>query len=772
MNTKSDSWKSARLKFFYLFSLVVFTALCSSIAPVESAYGNPAGGIVINGSASIKNSGNILTINQGTDRLILGWNSFSIAPGETTRFIQPSSSSMALNRVFGGTRSMIEGNLEANGGVILINPDGITVTKSGVVNVNTFIGSTHGITDSEFLSGGSLNFKGASDASVENFGTIHAESGDIILIARNLRNSGNLIAPKGTVALGGADEVLYQPALDEKRLIKSSGAVRGAIHSGGLIQAAAAEIKAAGNPYAVAINLDGVIQARGDASRGVKAKVLVQSKEGGIKMRYSAKIESGDDLAGGLVLVQAADLLDIAGKIEATSSRGTGGEIRLLGNDIHLADTAIADASGALGGGKLLIGGDYQGGKDPSTHYSTETLQNASTLRVDQGALLSANATISGNGGSVIQWSDLTTISDGAVSVHGGSLAGNGGFAEISGKHNLEFNGSLDLAAPKGRAGMVLFDPEDLYVSDNPSPGLPATGTYLLNSSAINAITSGTVSLSGANITLSDPAGFSFANIALQPDVSLQLNASSGNLIIPSGSSVTSSAEGSVQLHAFQNLNFGGVIVSENGSIQLSAGNGNLNLGPGSSIRQSSGGISLMADQGSILGSSAISSISGGISVIANDTHEGNIDLSGLISTGNAGGSGGKVNFVSGNDITFNGTLNAYGGSISLNAGRGITLGNVLPTTVTTSDTLNLESSLLSLKNTPVLSVDSISGSFGSLNTSALQVNSQGVFSKVYDGTRRAFMSAENLSFNAPNETSANPMHIVSVNASYNTPDV
>jgi len=132
---------------------------------------------VSHGSATIDQNGNTLTINQGTDRLIMGWHSFSIGQGETTRFVQPSSSSMALNRVNGGTRSMIEGRLEANGGVILINPAGITVTKSGMVNVNTFIGSTHDITDDEFLKGGALNFKGTSDASIENLGTIHAETG-------------------------------------------------------------------------------------------------------------------------------------------------------------------------------------------------------------------------------------------------------------------------------------------------------------------------------------------------------------------------------------------------------------------------------------------------------------------------------------------------------------------------------------------------------------------------------------------------------------------
>ena len=329
-STKSGLWVFGHIKLFYPLSLGIFIALCSSFAPFETASGNPVGGNVTHGSATIKNTGNILTINQGTDSLIMGWNSFSIALGETTVFMQPSRSSLALNRVYGGTASMIAGTLEANGGVILINPAGITVSRSGVVNVNTFIGSTHDITDSEFLSGRALTFKGNSASSIENYGTIHAESGDVILIARNIRNEGVLSASKGKVGLASADEVLYQPEADERLLIKSPNAIDGSIHAGGLIQAAAAEIKAAGNPYAVAINLDGVIQVRGNLGSGEKPKVVVSAKHGSIQMKNSSKIDAGNDSKGGMVVVQAAENLDIAGTIEATSANGTGGGFSCL----------------------------------------------------------------------------------------------------------------------------------------------------------------------------------------------------------------------------------------------------------------------------------------------------------------------------------------------------------------------------------------------------------------------------------------------------------
>jgi filamentous hemagglutinin family protein len=270
-------------------SLLSYLMLC-----LTTSFANPTGGTVTYGNATMDQNGHVLTINQGTDRLIMGWNSFSIGAGETTRFVQPNSSSMALNRVNGGTQSMINGRLEANGGVILINPAGIIVGSSGVVNVNSFIASTRDVTDSDFLSGKSMKFQGTSEASIQNLGTIHAESGDIYLIAHSIINSGTLSAEKGTVGLAAANEVLLQPAGDEKLSILSQEASGGKIVNSGTIRAVTAEIKAAGNPYAVAINLDGVIETRGNATKSIKPRVIVHAAQGDVKVGSAAAISASE----------------------------------------------------------------------------------------------------------------------------------------------------------------------------------------------------------------------------------------------------------------------------------------------------------------------------------------------------------------------------------------------------------------------------------------------------------------------------------------------
>ena len=92
-----------------------------SLAGTPQAYANPTGGQVVGGAASISSSGNTLTVQQTTSRAIINWSSFDIGPGEITQFEQPSSSSIALNRVTGSQNpSQILGTLNANGQVWII----------------------------------------------------------------------------------------------------------------------------------------------------------------------------------------------------------------------------------------------------------------------------------------------------------------------------------------------------------------------------------------------------------------------------------------------------------------------------------------------------------------------------------------------------------------------------------------------------------------------------------------------------------------------------
>src|SRR5437763_360055 len=82
-----------------------------------------------------------------------------------------------LNRVISGYPSQIYGALQGNGHVYLINPSGILIGPSGQINVHSFVGSTHNLTDGNFLQSAAMRLAGDSTASVRNQGSIQALGG-------------------------------------------------------------------------------------------------------------------------------------------------------------------------------------------------------------------------------------------------------------------------------------------------------------------------------------------------------------------------------------------------------------------------------------------------------------------------------------------------------------------------------------------------------------------------------------------------------------------
>ena len=106
-------------------TLSVIISILLVFGPAPKAFSLPQGQTVVRGSATFTEQDNTLNINQATPRAIINYNSFNIDAKETVNFIQPSSSSIALNRVVGLDPSAILGSLNANGQVFLINPNGI-----------------------------------------------------------------------------------------------------------------------------------------------------------------------------------------------------------------------------------------------------------------------------------------------------------------------------------------------------------------------------------------------------------------------------------------------------------------------------------------------------------------------------------------------------------------------------------------------------------------------------------------------------------------------
>src|ERR1043166_8354192 len=131
---------------------------CVLAALAQCAAANPTGPQVAAGSASVSSSGKNLTVTNSPGT-ILNWQSFSIAPGELTKFVQQSSASAVLNRVIAANPSSILGALQSNGRVFLVNPSGIVIGAGAMIDTAGFVASTLNIADKDFLAG-RLKFEG------------------------------------------------------------------------------------------------------------------------------------------------------------------------------------------------------------------------------------------------------------------------------------------------------------------------------------------------------------------------------------------------------------------------------------------------------------------------------------------------------------------------------------------------------------------------------------------------------------------------------------
>jgi len=106
------------------------------------AHGLPAGGVVQSGTANITTSGSVMNIAQTSGTTLINWTGFNIGQNETVNFNQPAYNSVAWNFISDSAASIISGNLNANGVVILQNPNGFTVSGTASINAHGLIMTT------------------------------------------------------------------------------------------------------------------------------------------------------------------------------------------------------------------------------------------------------------------------------------------------------------------------------------------------------------------------------------------------------------------------------------------------------------------------------------------------------------------------------------------------------------------------------------------------------------------------------------------------------
>jgi len=573
------------------------------------ALGMPQGGQVVAGQAEISMANpQTMNIQQGTPKAIMNWQQFSIARPEAVHFMQPSAAATALNRVVGVDPSEIHGLLSANGRVFLINPNGLLVGPTGRIETAGFVASTLDMANQDFLNGNYVFIQdpGKPLSAILNQGLIRADQGNVSLIAPGVENQGEILASLGTVSLGAGEQVTLAFAGNEMIRFVIDAPVTGKVIgpdgepmedtllNSGTISADGGEVilsaRSAFDAVKSVVNNTGVIEA-----------TTIEEQNGIIRL------DGGDQ-----GIVYNSGTLDVSGMDEGE----TGGEVRITGEKVGLVHYSKILARGRRGGGKVLIGGDYQG-KNPD-------VQNAGRTYVGADSIINADAVDSGDGGKIIVWSDEVTRFYGNISARGGAEGGDGGFAEVSGKQQLVFTGDVDLYASNGDSGILLLDPVNITVQAGPGgtlngeltpdPPGPLDDSILFGEGGVNttldvaeltAFTSGTIVLqSGDTVGDKSEGNITFAaSGTLQSGVSLVAQAEA-DITINDGITLAATGAGTIHLEADTPHDGGGT-------------GGNIVISGTGRISSESGDITLIGDDFAISGTGSITSSGGGNVIIA-----------------------------------------------------------------------------------------------------------------------------------------------------------
>jgi filamentous hemagglutinin family protein len=613
---------------------VVASAFAAAIMPFSSmADTNVVAGVVA-GDLTVKDINSTHTQYIHTANVnIVDFYKFGVMKGHQLDVIMPDAG-RALYRVIGNSRSEIMGTLNSNGSLFLINQNGILFGKGSEVNVGNIVASTLNISNEAFLQG---NYKfTATDqvGDIKNQGVIKTQGdGYIVMLGKKVVNTGTLVANNGSVVLASAKEAVldfYGNGLVRANL--TAQAVEGLVKNSGLIQANGGLVQLATNARSAAINISGIVE----------ANQLVE-RDGMIRL------EGGDNAK-----------VQVTGQLIAKGENTTGGTIEVTGEQVALLNGAVLDASGDNGGGKILVGGDYQGKND--------AVYNSRTTYVAEGVTMKADALQQGNGGKVIVWADDLTRYYGSISAQGGAISGNGGFVEVSGKQNLAFIGKVNVGAENGIGGTVLLDPENIVLdsSTQPSPTNNADGTPDV-AFADNA--GGTTT-----IQVSDVVGFS--ELFLQANNNITVN-----------TALAMNTNGSIRFEANNDINVNAALTTTGtGSINLKADADNSgvgNLAIGADIK-GAGGVVLssatlthtagnISSNGDIYGFGHAGSVSITVAGSA-DLGTANITAMGRNASSTTGGfNGGSVNIQAGS-LNMTGNINTSGsaaGNPTLQGGQG-----------------------------------------------------------------------------------------------------
>lgn len=223
-------------------------------------------------------------IEQTADKAILNWETFNVGRDTTVKFDQQAQWAV-LNRVNdpNARPSQIQGQIEAQGTVMLVNRNGVVFNGSSQVNVRNLVAAAAQVSDEQFRERGLYVDNNASQATfTEAAGKLQVERGAqlqtrapasstegggyVLLLGSEVSNEGQIITPQGQATLAAGDAFYIRRGKgtqanafsttrgNEVASSLKAGSSAGSVANGGLIQAAGGDITLTGH----AVRQDGV----------------------------------------------------------------------------------------------------------------------------------------------------------------------------------------------------------------------------------------------------------------------------------------------------------------------------------------------------------------------------------------------------------------------------------------------------------------------------------------------------------------------------------
>lgn len=357
-----------------VISLIILTTYTG--ATYASTQGLPQEEKVVVGSATFSKTENKMTITQSSTTTQIDWKSFDIGQNKEVEFKQPTTNSVAYNRVTGGNASQIQGKLKANGKVYLANPNGVIITQGAQINVAGLLATTKDLErisengnsnsyqftrktkdgqvpkEGEVLKDGQV----VKEGQVINEGKITAQD-FVVLNGDEVINKGDINATNGKVYLSSDYNFTFTLSDSSISVALEDNAVQSIVKNEGSIKAGEITLSAKGRKQA----LDSLVM-----NNGVLEATKVSSKNGKVVL-------SADE-------IKLNDKSDIKGESEVafTSNNGLENNIKITSKTGSKVTSPKIDFKGK----SVNIKGDF-GREDSTKHYKDEFKKLDTEVNID-----------------------------------------------------------------------------------------------------------------------------------------------------------------------------------------------------------------------------------------------------------------------------------------------------------------------------------------------------------------------------------------------------